>query len=108
MKSGILQAFHEAQGLFVPWFLNCCDLHSALTEARRQCTAPAFQSNWPSPDYVTAFLLAANGDAQTGMKVLDEFWIQDCSRFPLALYDKLKKKLLDTGQSEKSIFAGGD
>lgn len=94
VKSCLLRAFYEAQGLFVPWFLNCCDLHSALTEARRQCTAPASQCNWPSPDYVTAFLLAANGDAQTGMKVLDEFWTKNGSRFPLALYDKLKEKLL--------------
>lgn len=94
VESRLLQAFHEAQGFFVPWFLNCCDLHSALTEAKRQRTAPASQHNWPSPDYVTAFLLAANGDAQTGMKVLDEFWIQYGARFPLALYDKLKEKLL--------------
>ena len=72
VKSCLLRAFYEAQGLFVPWFLNCSDLHSALTEARRQCTAPASQCNWPSPDYVTAFLLAANGDAQTGMKVKEK------------------------------------
>ena len=94
VESHLLKAFHEVQGLFVPWFQNCSDLQSALTEARRQCTDPVSQHNWPSPHYVTAFLLAANGNAQTGMKVLDEFWIQNGSRFPMALYDKLKKKLL--------------
>ena len=94
VESRLLQAFHESQGLFVPWFQNCCDLHSALTEAMRQRTDPVSRHNWPSPDYVAAFLLAANGDVHTGMKVLDEFWLQNGSRFPLALHDKLKKKLL--------------
>lgn len=103
VESRLLQAFHEAQGLFVPWFLNCCDLHSALTEAMRQRTDPASRHNWPSPDYVTAFLSAANGDAHTGTKVLDEFWIQNCSRFPLALHDKLKEKLLAFASQQGAV-----
>ncbi len=94
VESQLLQAFHEAQGLFTPWFQNCCGLHSALAEARRQCDDPASQYNWPGPDYVKAFLLAVNGDVQTGMKVLDEFWTRRDGDFPPALYEKLQKKLL--------------
>ena len=104
VESRLFKAFHEAQELFVPWFQNCSDLQSALTEAKRQCTDPVSQHHWPSPHYVTAFLLAANGNAQTGMKVLDEFWVQYGSRYPMALHDKLKKKLLACANGSSIVY----
>ncbi len=85
---------YQAAAVCISTFQNCCGLHSALAEARRQCDDPASQYNWPGPDYVKAFLLAVNGDVQTGMKVLDEFWTRRDGDFPPALYEKLQKKLL--------------
>ncbi len=94
VKAQVLQAFHEAQGLFVPWFQNCCDLPGALAEARRQCTDPASHHNWPAPDYVYAFLLAANGDVQAGMEALEMCWTRQLGQsFPEALYDRLRTRL---------------
>lgn len=61
---------------------------------RYQRTDRNSQYNWPSPDYVTAFLSAANGDTQTGVKILDEFWLQQCQGLPDDLHNKLREKLL--------------
>lgn len=94
VKAQVLQAFHEAQGLFVPWFQSCCDLPGALAEARRQCTDPDSRLNRPAPDYVYAFLLAANGDVQAGMEALEMYWkCQLGQDFPVTLYDKLRARL---------------
>lgn len=94
VEAQLLHAFYEAQELFVPWFQNCCNLRNALVEAKRQRTDRNSQYNWPSPDYVTAFLSAANGDTQTGVKILDEFWLQQCQGLPDDLHNKLREKLL--------------
>lgn len=100
VEDQLLQAFYEAQELFVPWFQNCNNLHNALVEAKRQCTDLDSQHNWPSPDYVTAFLLAANGDTQVGVKILNEFWLQQCQGLPDHLYNKLRGKLLTCANQE--------
>jgi len=104
VETRLLHAFYEAQELFAPWFQNCCNLHNALMEAKRQRTDPNSQYNWPSPDYVTAFLFAANGDTQTGVKILDEFWLQHGQDFPDVLYNKLRTKLLACANREDIVY----
>lgn len=47
-----------------------------------------------NPDYVYAFLLAANGDVQAGMEALEMYWkCQLDQDFPVTLYDKLRARL---------------
>ncbi len=95
IKAQLLRAFYEAQTLFVPWFQSCRGLSGALTEARHQRTDPACRYNWPSPDYVAAFLFAANGNASAGANTLAEFWTRHGRSFPPSLYDKLQAKLTE-------------
>ena len=92
MERQLLGAFYEAQTLFLPWFQECQGLCGALAEARCQSVDLDCRFHWPSPDYVTAFLLAASGEPKLGMEALEGFWSRRGQDFPTELYERLKKE----------------
>ena len=61
--------FLRDKPLWEAWFRETKGLPACLREAERQRDNP--YSNWPTPDYVRAFLLAALGQKQEGMAVME-------------------------------------
>jgi len=90
-------AFQEARPAWEAWFRETAGLEASLREAERQ-SAETFNINWPRPQYVRAFLLAALGRQAEGAEALEAYFCmeaaQDGTGISPEIREKLRKKLL--------------
>ena len=69
LEADAAAALRRDKPLWEAWFRETEGLAACLREAERQRDNP--YSSWPTPDYVRAFLLAALGQKQEGMAVME-------------------------------------
>jgi len=74
------------------WFNNASTFQGSLDIANRQMTNNNYNTHWPNPKYVAAFLKAKIGDKENGLALLEQVQNERLN-IEQELFEKIEKRL---------------